>query len=62
MAEQDLDTLCLLAGVLFPPITPEPADSEHVAAYKQLDGQELRPALSAVRPCPSLVACKDEPC
>ena len=50
MAEQDLDTLCLLAGVFFPPVTPEPADSEQVAAYKQLDGQELRPALSAVRP------------
>ncbi|KAK9819317.1 hypothetical protein WJX74_005354 [Apatococcus lobatus] len=47
MAEQDLDTLCLLAGVFFPPVIPEPADSKQVAAYKQLDGQELRPALKA---------------
>ena len=58
MAEQDLDTLCLLAGVFFPPIAPEPADSEHIAAYKKLDGQELRSAIKAVRfgSCPS--TCK----
>lgn len=48
MSEQDLDTLCLLAGVFFPPIAPEPADSEDIAAYKKLDGQELRSAVRAV--------------
>ncbi len=49
MAERDLDALCSLAGVLFPPVRTTQDDSEKVSAYKKLDGQQLRAALNTVR-------------